>query len=328
MVPAKLLTADRRPLLDALAPMRAHGGTRMAEGLIAAHAQLERLGGEQTVRKMIVLTDGQTRDERRCLHLAERSSIPYLLGGIGQHYNGRLLEEMARRSRGTAEYIDRAEAVQDFFSGAVEAAQATVLTGAALQLHFRARFRPRRIHQVLPEVVSYDFTPVTATMRRTEVALGDIREEGMTLLMEYLYEGGAPVASEFQVAGLTLAYDQPPQRGLQALSDDWTVHLVESTGFPARDPAVARLIDRAAVETARRDLLAAAQLGDAEATRRQLDLLQRRLEDVAADPGFIAQTVQTMRTQLDAAVAPESLADSTAAKRLSSGTRKLALPES
>jgi hypothetical protein len=49
---------------------------------------------------------------------------------------------------------------------------------------------------------------------------------------------------------------------------------------------------------------------------------------VAADPGFIEQTVETMRSQLDVATAPESLADSAAAKRLTSGTRKLALPGS
>jgi Ca-activated chloride channel family protein len=328
LVPAQVIGGDRSALLGALAQMRAHGGTRMAEGIKAAHAQLGRLKDEQAVRKIVVLTDGQTRDERRCLELAERSSIPYLLGGIGRHYNGRLLEEMARRSQGSAEYIDRAEAVQEFFSGAVTAARATVLTGAVLEIHFRARFRPRRIHQVLPEIVAYDFTPVTATNRRTQVALGDIREEGMTLLVEYLYEGGAAIATEFQVAGLTLGFDQPPLSGLQVPSDDWTIHLVDTSGLPARDPDIARLIDRAAVETARRDLLAAAQGGDAAAARRQLDLLQRRLVGVAADPGFIEQTVETMRLQLDAATALESLADSAAAKRLSSGTRKLALPGS
>jgi hypothetical protein len=150
----------------------------------------------------------------------------------------------------------------------------------------------------------------------------------MTLLAEYLYEGGASIAAEFQVAGLTLAYDQPPLGGLRLAAEDWTIRLVEGAGFPARDADVARLIDRAAVETARRDLLAAAQGGDAAATRRQLDLLQRRLEGVAADPGFIEQTVRAMQEQLDAAATPESLADSTAAKRLSSGTRRLAPPGS
>jgi Ca-activated chloride channel family protein len=327
VVPAQPLTSDRRPLIGALAALQAHGGTHLAEGLKDGHAQLDRLTSEQAVRKMIVLTDGQTRGEQHCLHLAERSSIPYLLGGIGRHYNGRLLEEMARRSHGSAEYIDRAEAVQDFFSRGVAAARATVLTGAALQFHFRARFRPRRIHQVLPEIVSYDFTPVTATSRRTQIALGDVQEEGMTLLVEYLYEGGAPVPTEFQVAGLTLLYDQPPRSGMRVSSDDWTIHLTEAVGFPARDAMVARLIDRAAVEIARRDLLAAAQRGEGEATRKQLDMLQRRLEEVGADTVFIEQTVQAMRTQLGEATAPESLVDSAAEKRLSSGTRRLALPD-
>lgn len=328
VLPAQALGPERAALHEAIAQMGAHGGTHMARGIEAAEAQLARMGGEGAVRKLVILTDGQTRGEHRCLELAERSSIPYLLGGIGHGYNHRLLEEMACRTRGRAEYIDRPEAVQDFFIGAVSQARSTVLTHAVLQMEFRGSFRPRRIHQVLPKIVSYDFTPITATNHHTGVALGDIGQEGMTLLIEYLHEVGAAAASEFQVAGLTFQYDQPPRSRLGVQSEDWTIQLADHGGFPPLDPGVAVLIDRAGVETAQRNVLAAADAGDAARMRTHLQALQHRLERIGAEPSFIQQTVETMHLQLDTAATPAALAESDAARRLTSGTRRLSLPRS
>lgn len=327
LVPATVVGSDRTRLLNAIRNLRADGGTLMGDGIAAAQQQFYALPSQSAVRKIVVLTDGQTNDEDRCYQLAEQTQIPLMLGGIGDDYNGRLLNEMARSARGIAEYIDRAESVGDFFKEVLVTVQSTVLTNAVLVMDFRQRFRPKRIHAVAPELKSYDFVPVTPTSRHTEVQLGDIQRDGATLLIEYVYEGGAGFASEFQVATLTLRYDQPPSTGLEARSDDFTIQLADTTSFPPMNPQVKQYVDHAAVETAQTQLLHAAQAGDMAGATQRLNTLQQSLERVGADPNFIQQTVSTMRLQLKDTGTTTAISDSSATKKLTSGTRKLVLPQ-
>ncbi|MDB5076205.1 MAG: von Willebrand factor type [Chloroflexi bacterium] len=327
LVPATVVSGDRSRLLNAIRNLRADGGTLMGDGIAAAQQQFFALPAQSAVRKIVVLTDGQTNDEDRCYQLAEQTQIPLMLGGIGDDYNGRLLNEMARSARGIAEYIDRSEAVGDFFKEVLVTVQSTVVTNAVLSMDFRQRFRPKRIHQVSPELKSFDFVPVTPTSRHTEIQVGDIQREGMTILVEYVYEGGAGFASEFQVATLSLRFDQPPQSGLEIRSDDFTIQLADITGFPAMNPEVKQFIDHAAVETAQTQLLQAAQAGDVSVATQKLNVLQQSLERVGADPNFIQQTVSTMRLQLKDAGNATAISDSSATKKLTSGTRKLVLPQ-
>jgi len=325
---AQPVTGDRSTLLRAVGNLRANGGTLMGDGIGVALREMRNLPNpEAAVRKLVVLTDGQTNDEQACYRLAEESDVPFLLGGIGDDYNGTLLNEMARSSRGIAEYIDRAEKVQDFFGEVMATVEATVLTNAVLSMEFRQRFRPIRAHEVAPELASFDFAPVTPTNRRTAVSLGDIQKEGLTLLVQYAYEGGAGFANEFQVASLDLTYDMPPQTGLTAHSDDFTVLLSDQPGFPPLDPVVQGYVDHAEVETSQTRVLQAARSGDVTNATRQLDNLQQNLERIGADRGFIQQTVQTMRLTLQDTGDAAQIADSSATKRLTSGTRKLTLPQ-
>ena len=322
------VTSDRSKLLRAIANLNASGGTLMGDGIAAALKELRNLPNPgAAIRKIVVLTDGQTNDEDYCYQLAEQTEIPLMLGGIGDDYNGTLLNEMARSSRGVAEYIDRAEMVQDFFGEVMATVEATVITNATLNMEFRQRFRPIRVHEVAPELKSFDFTPVTPTNRRTQIALGDIQKEGITLLVQYAYEGGAGFANEFQVASLDLEYDMPPQTGLAVQSDDFTVLLTDQPGFPPLDPVVKGYIDHAQVETAQTRVLEAARTGNLAAATQQLDNLQQSLERVGADQGFIKQTVQTMKLTLENTGDASQIADSSATKKLTSGTRKLSLPQ-
>ena len=327
LVPAQVVQGDRTRLLNAIRNLRADGGTLMGDGIAAAQQQFFALPAQSAVRKIVVLTDGQTNDEDRCYQLAEQTQIPFMLGGIGDDYNNRLLMEMARSARGSSEYIDRAESVADFFREVLVNVQGTALTNAVLTMEYRQRFRPRRLHQVSPELKSYDFPPVTPTNRRTQIAIGDIQREGVTLLVEYVYEGGAGFANEFQVASLSLRYDQPPQSALEARSDDFTIQLADATGFPSMSPEVKQYIDHAAVEVSQTQLLQAAQTGDVTVATQKLNMLQQSLERVGADPNFIQQTVSTMRLQLKDAGTTTAISDSSATKKLTSGKRKLVLPQ-
>ncbi len=325
LVHAQQVGNNRRRLIAAINNLYAQGGTLMAGGIMEALREFQGLPEASAVRKMVVLTDGQTNDEEDCLRLAEETPIPFMLGGIGDDYNGRLLDDMARSARGSSDLIERAEEVDQFFTEMMTTVQATVITNAAVGFDFRQRFRPLRIHQVVPELKSYDFKPVTPTNRHTDVVLGDIQKEGLTLLVQYTYEGGAGFANEFQVAGITLTYDMPPQTGLSVRSDDFTVQLADMASLPALDPQVKAYVDRAMVEIAQSRLIQEAQAGNVTGATQQLNNLEAGLKRVGATPEFIEQTVSTMRLQLQTSGNAQTIADSTATKRLTSGTRKLSL---
>jgi hypothetical protein len=81
------------------------------------------------------------------------------------------------------------------------------------------------------------------------------------------------------------------------------------------------------VETAQTRVLQAAKAGNVAAATQQLDTLQESLERVGADQGFIRQTVQTMKLTLQNTGDASQIADSSATKKLTSGTRKLSLPQ-
>ena len=316
---------NRRKLLSAVNNLYAQGGTLMAGGITEALREFQSQPETSAVRKIVILTDGQTNDEDECSRLAEETPIPFMLGGIGDDYNGRLLDEMARAARGTSDLIERAEEVDQFFTEVMNTVQATVITNAALGFDFRQRFRPVRMHQVTPEIKSYDFKPITPANRHTDVSVGDIQKDGLTLLVQYTYEGGAGFANEFQVAGLALTYDMPPQTGLAVRSDDFTVQLSDIASLPAIDPQVKSFVDRAMVEVAQSKLLQEAQAGNMAGATQQLNNLEAGLKRVGATPEFIQQTVSTMRLQLNDSGNAQTIADSTATKRLTSGTRKLSL---
>ena len=140
LVPIQQVTRYRGDLLHAADSIHSSHSLianvrRMGDGIAAALAELRTVPDPgAAIRKIVVLTDGQTNDEGYCYQLAEQTEIPFMLGGIGDDYGATLLNEMARMSSGVAEYIDRAEMVQDFFGEVMATVEATGITNAELAL--------------------------------------------------------------------------------------------------------------------------------------------------------------------------------------------------
>jgi len=249
VVPAQSVGAHRSDIARAVATVgintSVYSGERMMGGGIrAALSELHTIGTQTGINLIITLTDGPASDETFCSQVAKQTDIRLMLGGIGDDYNGALFNEMARSSRGIAEYIDRAELMQDFFGEIMAMAERTAITNAVLNLEFRQGFYPLRILQVDPNLTSFNFTPLTTTNRRATIPLGDIQIDGATLLIKYAYQGVGS-ATAFQVAGLDLTYDIPPHTQIAMHSDDFTVGLSNQSSFPPLDPVVKACIDRA-----------------------------------------------------------------------------------
>ena len=83
------------------------GGTRMAQGLNCALAEMNRLPPE-TAKRAIVFTDGAAFDEDHCVELLPqfaRSNTPIVSIGFGEEYNAQLMQQMADTTQGRPYHV-------------------------------------------------------------------------------------------------------------------------------------------------------------------------------------------------------------------------------
>src|SRR5690606_32319781 len=105
--------------------IRDAGGTKIAPAVEKGLRELAK-GNPTALRRMVLLTDGQTENEADCLRQADeaaRQGVPITALGVGKDWNEDLLIEMANRSGGTADYIDQPDKIVDYFQTTVQRAQ-------------------------------------------------------------------------------------------------------------------------------------------------------------------------------------------------------------
>lgn len=207
LVPAAPVT-DRRAIKDRVARIRDAGGTRIAP---AVERALREIGRDRSgaIRRLVLLTDGQTENEKECLLRADdaaRLGVPITALGIGRDWNEDLLIEMANRSGGTADYIARPDEITEYFRNTVQKAQSTAIHNATLNLRLVQGVTPRAIWQVIPLIDNLGYKPVSD--RDVTVPLGELETgQGRTMLVELLVDP-RPVGT-YRVGQVEVSYDVP-----------------------------------------------------------------------------------------------------------------------
>lgn len=195
-------------LADRVNRVRDSGGTRIAPAIEAGLREIDK-GPSHMVRRLILLTDGQTESESDCLRRAEdagRRNVPITALGVGKDWNEDLLIEMANRSGGTADYIDRPEKIVDYFQNTIQRAQATTVQNANVTLRFVQGVLPRAVWQVYPLITNLGYRPISD--RDVSVPLGELETgSGRTLLVEVLVEPRP--SGEYRIAQVEVSYDIP-----------------------------------------------------------------------------------------------------------------------
>lgn len=215
LIPAAPVT-DHHELADRISRVRDGGGTRIAPAVELGLRELEKHARADTqhtpshmVRRLVLLTDGQTENEADCLRRAQEAgqrNIPITALGIGKDWNEDLLIEMANRSGGTADYIDRPEKIVDYFQSTIQRAQATTVQNASLTLRLVQGVLPRAVWQVYPLINNLGYRPISD--RDVNVPLGELETgSGRTLLVEVLVEPRP--AGEYRLAQAEVSYDIP-----------------------------------------------------------------------------------------------------------------------
>jgi Ca-activated chloride channel family protein len=192
-------------------------GTHIAVAVRAGLAEVRKEMTPDRVNRVVLLTDGQVqlssgdhkRGERECLSVADecgQHGVSLLALGLGSDWNEALLQDMAGRSSGTADYIARPEDLAPFFQSVVQAMQAAVIRNAVFNVRLVAGVQPRKIWRVVPTISDLGHGPLSD--RAISVSLGELEKAvGQALLVELLC---APrVAGRYRLAQAEVSYDVP-----------------------------------------------------------------------------------------------------------------------
>jgi Ca-activated chloride channel family protein len=200
--------ANRRDAQQKISQIRDAGGTKIAPAIEKALREIDK-GGPNAIRRMVLLTDGQTENEKECLIQADEAGkrgVPITALGVGKDWNEDLLIEMANRSGGTADYIDQPDKIVDYFQHTVQRAQATAVHNATLTLRLVQGITPRAVWQVFPLISNLGYRPVSD--RDVVVPLGELESgAGRSLLIELLVDP-RPVG-QYRIGLAEVSYDVP-----------------------------------------------------------------------------------------------------------------------
>ncbi|MGB9633251.1 MAG: vWA domain-containing protein [Chloroflexaceae bacterium] len=207
LVPAAPVT-DRRGIKERVARIRDAGGTKIAPAVDRVLREINR-DRSGAIRRLVLLTDGQTENENECLLRADdagRLGVPITALGVGQDWNEDLLIEMANRSGGTADYIARPDEITEYFRNTVQKAQSVAVQNATLNLRLVQGITPRAVWQVLPLISNLGYRPLSD--REVSVPLGELETgAGRTLLVELLVDQRP--AGTYRIGQAEVSYDVP-----------------------------------------------------------------------------------------------------------------------
>ncbi len=321
VIPAGLVT-DRemaRKIVQNIDQIEVGSGTEMSAGLDAALAEVRKNFSRERVNHVIILTDGLTQHEERCLEKCRRAAdegVSFSTIGVGDGFNEKLLIEMADKTGGSSYYIERPRDIPDIFARELAGVQSVIAQNLRLKITLPRDISIRRAFKVKPLITDLGALPVTD--RKTEIKVGDLQKnELQSVLLELVLPSRQP--GSYRVAQVQVLYDLPA-RNLADISESRDV-VVGYTGDPAVasvvNPEVMQVVDMVSVFRQQTRALELAQAGEAARATQLLrsaatTLLEHGQKDLARQALDEAQ-----RIEKGGSASPGGT------KKLTYGTRKL-----
>lgn len=201
---------DKNHLKQQVAKLTSGGGTHMEKGIREGLREVRKNLGPQRMNQLVLLTDGQTENESDCRSEADnagREGIKIIALGLGSDWNEALLEDVAQRTGGNADFIAHPQAIADKFSNVVQEMQGNIVQNALLTLRLAQGVTPRKVWRVAPLISDLGLQPLSD--RDVQVPLGELaKEQGQGLLVEVLLPARAE--GRYRIAQADIGYDVPP----------------------------------------------------------------------------------------------------------------------
>jgi Ca-activated chloride channel family protein len=272
--------------------IRDEGGTKIARALAAGLGELTR-GPQGALSRLILLTDGETdKDERECIAMADQagaSGVPITAFGVGNEWNDGLLTEIANRSHGEVEHLQRPEQIEDNFQAVVQQAQGSIFQNANATLRLVTGVQPRAAWQVVPLIKNLGYKPLAERM--VVVPLEQLEKDNRRVLLFELMVEPKP-AGQYRIGQLEVDYDVPQLgiTGEKARTDLVLQITTDQTLTKQVNPQVMNIVEKVSAFKLQTRALDDIEAGNvAGATQKLQSAVTRLLNTGETD---LAQTVQ------------------------------------
>jgi hypothetical protein len=312
--------ARRQRLIDAIARLdRIDLGdeTYMARGMAASYDQLvaaASAGDAGAVARMVILTDGYTKEEPACRAQADMASgagIVVSTMGLGMDFHEDLLIALAEGSGGHAYFAADPAEIPAILSEELSSAQSIAWRDLSLSLALPADVSLRRVHRASPTIAHIAANP-------DAIVLGDLEANQPPAVLLELVVPGRP-AGAYRLASVAL-HARPAAGGAprRVAEDDLVVRYSERPSEAQQtDPALMQAIQKVSAFKLHTQALEDARQGNLAGATRRLRSAGERLIDLGQ--ASLGQTMldEAQRLETDGEMSSEGT------KRLRYGTRKL-----
>ncbi len=248
--------------------------TDLAAGMRLA---LEELGPMARGGRILLLTDGFTRDPEACIALARVAAargVSVSTLGLGGEFQDDLLTRLADLTGGRATFVRRAEQIPPAVSAELDAARGAVARTLTLEIRLTRSVTLRHATRLAPDLAPLEWES-DPDARSIRLPLGDLeRGAAVRLLLEFL----APPAPHPPAGGARMRLAALTARaGTTRASADV---LGRYAGAAAPDPLVLAGAGRASIARLQRRAAAAVASGDAAGAARLLRAVADRFRDL------------------------------------------------
>ena len=310
-----------KPIIQSVGALNLGDDTYMGAGMALSFQELQRGAAPEYATRMILLTDGFTRDHATCLAwTAQAAEAGHTIStlGLGTEFNEDLLIPMAERTGGRAHFVADPGQLPAIFRAELAAAQAVGFRRAELKLHLTPGVELRRITRVKPALAHVN--PGPNAEGSYSIALGDIEWDAPpALLLELIVPARA--AGEYRLAQAVLSSD-PVGAGRVTARADLVGHFdggaaADISANALADARVMGYVERVVAFSLQTRALEEAAAGDLATATRRLHAAATRLLDMGETK--LARALQQQAEALD----NRAELDATATKQIQYATRQL-----
>ena len=210
---------DIDSILKAIDKIRPASGTRMFKGMEQALKEMNNSNAENHLNLMMILTDGETEGETKCLSLAREASQQNTMistFGIGSSYNEELLKMISDATLGNIAHLQSPEQIIDHFHTEVTSTRSASITGVTMNVQLGQNVKLGDVHRIFPN--SARLNPVQEISENSYmITLNSLSSTDISLFGIKLNLPARP-SGAMREAVISLQYDVP-NLGIRGNSD-------------------------------------------------------------------------------------------------------------